>query len=540
MSNTLEKVLGLLKNQVVELAGSRTQPNESCGRNTENQEPTSKNSHREKKVDLSLNWEKPRTLQGELPTVPEFLPKLLPDVISKVAMSESRRMDNAPAEYVAVSTLVCLASIIGNTVGIKPKLNDSGWLVFPTLWSMIVGSPSMKKTPTMEVAMRFLSKCQTEYLDPLNREKAKQAEIHNNVTDTRKESLSQEAEYALSEGDIKLANQLAKEISQLEEQPSSPRSLIINDATIEAVIIRLLHNPVGILFFRDELSGWFAELQKKGREHERALYLQAFNASKTPYIVERVGRENITVPSLTISILGGIQPKKLESLLAVKQSGQDDDGLFERFQLCVYPDENKCCYVDESPNEEAISALYSVFLKLAALAERDAVICEFDDEAQEVWNKWSLQHSKSIKAVNSEWQAMKGKQPALLSKLSLIFHLVEEAEKCNSQIFSFSKKIGVRHLKRGIAWLTYLDFHLEKIMQLGRNEPNLNSAKSLLKNLSKFENKFTKQQLAQKGWRCLKTPEDREKAISALVSCGYIQEVAQPNKHFVIHPDFCR
>ncbi len=508
--------------------------------NVEEQTQSTSTSHPKKEDVASLNWTTPKPLQSEVPCVPEFLLELLPDVIGKVVMSEARRMDNAPTEYVAISMLVCLGSIIGNTVGVKPKRNDSGWIVFPTLWGMVVGSPSMKKTPSMEVAMKFLSKCQTEYLDPLNLEKAKLAEIHNNVTERKKEALLQEAEHALEEGDKELANQLAREVSQLEGQSDSPRSLIINDATIEAIIIRLKHNPSGILFFRDELSGWFAELQKKGREHERAIYLQAFNASKTPYVVERVGRENITIPSLTLSILGGIQPKKLETLLAAKQSGQDDDGLFERFQLCVYPDTNQCRYVDESPNEEAITELYSVFQKLVTLAESDTVICEFEAEAQQVWEQWSVKHSKSMKYESAEWQAMKGKQPALLSKLSLIFHLVEEAEKCNSQNFSFSSQINVRHLKRGIAWLTYLNFHLDKIMRLGRNELTQRAAKSLLKNLSKFGGTFTKQQLAQKGWRCLNTAKDREKAISALVSCGYIQEVAQPNKHFVIHPDFCR
>ncbi|EJL8715250.1 DUF3987 domain-containing protein [Vibrio owensii] len=537
MSTTLEKLTGLFKTQKQGLTNSKSG---SHKQNTEEQTETTKTSHLKKEHSNSLNWTTPKPLQSELPCVPEFLPELLPDVMSKVVISEAKRMDNAPAEYVAISALVCLGSIIGNTVGVKPKRNDSGWVVFPTLWGMIVGSPSMKKTPTMEVAMKFLNKCQTEYLDPLNLEKAKLAEVHNSVTERKKETLLQEAEHALNEGDTELANQLAREVSQLEQQSDSPRSLIINDATIEAIIIRLKHNPSGILFFRDELSGWFAELQKKGREHERAIYLQAFNASKTPYVVERIGRENITIPSLTLSILGGIQPKKLETLLAAKQSGQDDDGLFERFQLCVYPDENQCCYVDESPNEEAIAALYSVYLKLVTLAESDTVICGFEEEAQQLWEQWSIKHSESIKHESSEWQAMKGKQPALLSKLSLIFHLVEEAEKCHSQTFSFSQKIGVRHLKRGIAWLTYLNFHLEKFMQLGRNELNLSSAKSLLKNLSKFGGKFTKQQLAQKGWRYLNTPDAREKAISELVSCGYIQEVAQPNKHFVIHPDFCR
>ncbi|MDW2032967.1 DUF3987 domain-containing protein [Vibrio sp. 665] len=550
MSNTLQKVIGLFKTQKQEFANSKSYPHEDTQEapdvvpqemeNVEEQTQSTSTSQPKKEDVASLNWTTPKPLQRELPTVPEFPPELLPDVMSKVATSEASRMDNAPADYVAISLLVCMGSLIGNSVRIKPKLNDSGWQVSPILWGMVVGSPSMKKTPSMEVAMKFLSKCQSEYLDPLNAEKTEFAAIQSSAFEIKKEALHRDAEQALDNGDHELAQKLAKEISELEPLSDSPRSLAINDATIEAILKRLKHNPNGILFFRDELSGWFAELQKKGREHERALYLAAFNASKTPYIVERIGRENMTIPSLTLSILGGIQPKKLAPLLAAKHTGQDDDGLFERFQLCVYPEMSQCTYRDESPNEKAIDELYSVFHKLVTLAESEQEICEFEEDAQLIWNDWSIQHSNSLKNISEEWQAMKGKHPALLAKLALIFHLVEEAEKCTGNVFSFSKVVRKHHLERGMDWMKYLELHLQKMMMLGTPEVAQNAAHSLLKNLSKFKGTFTKQQLAQKGWRCLKTPEDREKAISALVSRGYIQEVAQPNKHFVIHPDFCR
>lgn len=447
----------------------------------------------------ALQWGTPAPLKSKLPEIPPFPSDLLPDIMSKVVTSEASRMDNAPPEYVAISLLVCTGSVIGNSVGIKPKLNDTGWQVSPILWGMVIGSPPMKKTPSMEVAMKFLSKCQSEYLDPLNAEKAEFASIQNSAFEIKKEALHRDAEQALDNGDNELAQELAKEISELESLSDSPRNLIINDATIEAILKRLKCNPNGILFFRDELSGWFSELQKKGREHERALYLAAFNASKTPYIVERIGRDNMTIPSLTLSILGGIQPKKLAPLLAEKHAGLGDDGLFERFQLCVYPEMSQCAYRDESPNEEAIDELYSVFHKLVTLAESEQEICEFEEEAQLIWNDWSIQHSNSLKSVSEEWQAMKGKHPALLAKLALIFHLVEEAEKCTGNDFSFSRVVRKHHLERGMDWMKYLELHLKKMMMLGTQEIAQNAANSLLKNLNKFKGTFTKQQLAQKG-----------------------------------------
>ena len=49
------------------------------------------------------------------------------------------------------------------------------------------------------------------------------------------------------------------------------------DATTEKLHEILNENPAGVFVVRDELTGWLGELDKPGREGERAFYLQAWN-----------------------------------------------------------------------------------------------------------------------------------------------------------------------------------------------------------------------------------------------------------------------
>src|SRR5690242_13616042 len=62
-------------------------------------------------------------------------------------------------------------------------------------------------------------------------------------------------------------------------EPAQPtlRRLLVNDATFEALHQTMSENPTGILVIRDELTGWWSQLDRSGREGERAFCLQAWN-----------------------------------------------------------------------------------------------------------------------------------------------------------------------------------------------------------------------------------------------------------------------
>ena len=84
----------------------------------------------------------------------------------------------------------------------------------------------------------------------------------------------------------------------------------------------------------DELAGWFASMDRysASKGGDRALWLEAYGGR--PYTLDRVknGGEPFYIPTLAISVLGGIQPDRLQSCLLKG----DDDGLSARF-LYIYP-----------------------------------------------------------------------------------------------------------------------------------------------------------------------------------------------------------
>ena len=129
----------------------------------------------------------------------------------------------------------------------------------------------------------------------------------------------------------------------------------------------LSRNDRGLLLFRDELMGLLASWDKQGHEEDRAFYLEAWNgySSKT---TDRIGRGTIHTKNLCLSMLGSTQPTKLFSYFEHAFSGVENDGLLQRIQFFVYPDELKeWKLIDRKPNDQARDRASSIMIKLAKM-----------------------------------------------------------------------------------------------------------------------------------------------------------------------------
>lgn len=91
--------------------------------------------------------------------------------------------------------------------------------------------------------------------------------------------------------------------------------VVVQEATLEAVVSRMQDSRRGILIFRDELKGWiksFGQFKKGGGADEQA-WLEFWGGN--PYMVDRkTNNEQIFIPAASVSVLGGIQPKVLSKL----------------------------------------------------------------------------------------------------------------------------------------------------------------------------------------------------------------------------------
>jgi hypothetical protein len=102
---------------------------------------------------------------------------------------------------------------------------------------------------------------------------------------------------------------------------------IVQDATTEKLCLILSENPDGALYISDELAALFGSMDayraKAGKD--RPFWLQAKEGA--PFTVDRMSRETLRIENAAISVLGGIQPSKMESLSA----GLINDGMLQRF-----------------------------------------------------------------------------------------------------------------------------------------------------------------------------------------------------------------
>ncbi|EOG1047662.1 DUF3987 domain-containing protein [Vibrio fluvialis] len=484
----------------------------------------------------SLTWTEPQPV-GEFSNEPMLFDMgMLPKTLAEYTFRNAYAINNTAPDFLAVSIVVSLASLIGGSASITPKRKDKTWIVKPTLWGLVIGGPSTYKTPMMTLGVSPLNYAQENVIDVQNFKNEKIEKYHNTKVEREKITLEEQLKSAIEEEDNDRVEELMNLMMNLKVLNNSARNIVTNDATPEALIQKLSTNPLGILIFRDEINAIFVGMKKQGREQERALFLEGFNASGSRFVQERISRENVELDNVHINILGGIQPKILIPVLSDRASGRGDDGLYERFQLAVYPNVINMEYIDIDRNVEDNKGVNDIFSLIAKLGGKESSCFNFSEEAQNVWDKWSKEFHKNVNLLSDDEQAIEIKYPALVAKLSLVFQIALNAESNVADLGTDNCTVNLVSLEMALKWLEYLRSHSAKIRALITKNPS--NVSSLLCNLSKLNGAFTKQELGQKDWKYLTNAKDRNEALKVLEEKGYIKLVNNPKKMYLIHPEY--
>jgi putative DNA primase/helicase len=406
-------------------------------------------------------WREPKPLPNGLPDVPPFAADLLPLAFRSWVLDVAERMQ-CPADYPAVAVMVAAGAVVGRQLAIRPKRRDD-WTVVPNLWGMIVGRPSLLKSPALH-----------EALTPLVAMEAEAAKRHQEaVADWQADQVvAKEAakvnataiRKALKTGDLATAHALARQDLDDEQMPTR-RRYIVHDTTVEALGVTLNANPNGVLVFRDELTGFLRGMDREGHEQDRAFYLEAWNGCGR-YTFDRIGRGSLDIEACCVSILGGVQPGPLADYLvgAVRQ-GAADDGFVQRFQLIVWPDPPATWRnVDRWPDGAAKRRAVDVFRQLAVLdpealgAEREGNLLQFlrfDTGAQSLFDDWRGDLERRLRN-GSEHPAIEAhlvKYRSMVPSIALICHLVDGG----------AGPIPDAAMARAAAWAEYLEGHARRI-----------------------------------------------------------------------------
>lgn len=300
-----------------------------------------------------------------------------------VWLSTAAKCTGAPVDYPAAALLASASSLLGNARWVTP------WQVWkePTpLWIGLVGNPGDGKSPGVDPVFDLLRILETEIAGDFD-SIIRQYEADKEAAKVERDLWQGNVKDAVKEGS---PPPMMPEGAMEPDDPIRPR-LRISDVTPEALGKLLAGHPKGLLFWRDELSGWLGSFDRYGGSgSERAMWLEAYGGR--PFVIDRIKLgEPIRIPHLTVSILGTIQPDKLVSALLKG----DDDGLPGRFAW-VWPEPLPPSRPTVIPdNIQALNALRRI-CQLEMLPDEQGVphpdIVPLASDAADMFHDWRLAH----------------------------------------------------------------------------------------------------------------------------------------------------
>lgn len=461
------------------------------------------------------DWPDPAPLPDTLPPVAAFDPALLPATLRPWIEDIADRMQ-CPPDFPAVGATVALSAVAGRQVAIRPRVRDD-WTVVPNLWGGVIGRPSVLKSPALAEALRPLNALEAAAREQFDAEQ-RQAEAAAMVQAEARKVAADRIRKALKAG----ADASAYALDALADERAAParRRYKTSDSTVEKLGELLRDNPRGLLVFRDELTGFLRTLDKEGREGDRAFYLEAWNGDGQ-FTADRIGRGTVDIDGACVSVLGGIQPGPLAGYLRdALRGGALDDGLMQRFQLLVWPDDpHDWRDVDRWPDNGARQQAAEVFERLDRLDD-GRMVANLDDsdrralpylrfapDAQEAFAEWRTALEQRLRARNDVPPAIEAhlaKYRSLVPSLALLSHLADTPT---------GGAVTLPSLLRACAWAEYLETHARRIygaQTLGEIE----AARELLRRLRRGDlpDPFALRDVYRPCWRLL----DRDGAAAAV------------------------
>lgn len=194
-------------------------------------------------------------------------------------------------------------------------------------------------------------------------------------------------------------------------------------------------NPNAVGIFKDELAGWFKDMNKYRAGSDLEFWLSSW--SGTSISLNRKTSKNAFVDKPFLPVLGGIQPSVFEDFTT---GSNKENGFVDRI-LISYPELVVNRYNDSHMDYDIIEWYRSYVLNLRDLvnkqllrfndkAEIESVVAKFDNQAQKEWIRI---HDKITDIQNSDdeneyMKSMLPKQKSYIPRFALIMQFIWSAE----------------------------------------------------------------------------------------------------------------
>jgi hypothetical protein len=485
------------------------------------------------------DWVDPEPIEDTLATVQKFDYELLPAACRDLCRDIAERMQ-CPPDFVAVTMIVVLGSILGRKLGIAPKHLDS-WLVIVNLWALLIGRPSLMKSPAMDAVTRHLERLEDKARKKFAHEmKQYQGEmlLHELSLAQQKKSLSE----TLKQGGKPALNDLNI------TKPEAPicKRYLVDAVTVEKLINILKDNTNGLLIRRDEMVSLLKTLDRDEKAQDRGFYLSGWSGMQS-FTYDTLGRGSEHVHAVCLSLIGTTQPGMIRPYMRTAAATGGGDGFTARFQLSVWPDEpsaDEYRFVDRHPNAGAEAAFAALVERLDGLTAEavgaseaigDVPVLRFDGPAYAAYEVWATELGRACRDPDlpEHLVAHRGKYASLVPSLALILGLADGDHGA----------IGLPALRRAIAWADYLWSHALRAYAAAANLRG-STAKLIVPMLSTLPDPFTARDILQAGRSGLKDADTIADGLAYLSDLGWISPAqsgptkrgGRPTTKFNINP----
>jgi putative DNA primase/helicase len=487
-------------------------------------------------------WPEPHPLPDSLLPVACFDFDLIPEQARPWIVDVCERMQ-CPPDYVAVSLMAALGSMVGRKIAIRPQI-ENDWEVIPNQWALLIGRPGVLKSPAMEEVLKPLHRLSAIALEKLKREMTTYEALATVAKLRHKDNMEKASKILRKNRDADVTS-----LFEGEEQASEPtlKRYIANDTNVASLGVLLQQNPNGLLVFRDEIVSLLDNLDREEFASERGFYLTGWSGNSS-YTFDRIGRGlHLSIDGVCISMLGSTQPGRIEQYLArAMRGGRGDDGLIQRFGLMVWPDISRDWkHVDRRPDRDAKLLAMNVFERLDGLdwrainAKRDRgpdgdeeglPHLRFGIDAYDLFQDWRSALERRLRSgeLHVALEAHLAKYRKLVPGLSLISHLAD----------GLTGPVCVASVRRALAWVDYLESHARRAYG-SVTAASADTANAILSKLRSGHLKapFGSRDVWRPGWSKLTDREAVDAGLRILVEYDWLgqQRVETPGRPATVY-----
>lgn len=326
---------------------------------------------------------------------------IFPDQVQKY-LSLCNQTLNSSIDYMGCSLLFILSIITGNSMVIEVK---KGWVETANLWLVLVGKAGIGKTPSI-----------------------------NNITfPLMKQNTREIKKYIKDSAKYDAYNSLDKVDKELSEEVKKPKKsqFIVNDVTMEALIDLHGENKNGIGILRDELAGWFKDMNRYSQGSDLEHWLSSWSGKEIN--MNRKTAKSSFVERAFIPVLGGIQPDIMDSIYT---SENKENGFVDRM-LFSFPELEVDKYNDKEMNQDHldwyndyIMAMYEAIrgiIKYNSEDQIEPIKCSFSKEAKKEWVRIfnNITEQQNSDAENEYMKSMLPKQKSYIPRFALLLQVLD-------------------------------------------------------------------------------------------------------------------